>query len=61
MNTTETCAMHLQDKGVYCRGIIRSSRMLIPNSILFMSAEVKMLPRGTHQYVVNKDHSSRMD
>jgi len=53
---SETCAMHLWDNGVYCRGTIRTSRKLIPKSILFTLAEVKSLPRGTHWNVVNTDY-----
>jgi len=51
-----TCAMHLRQKGVYCRGTIRSSRKFIPKSILYSSAEVKSLPRGAHRYAVNTEH-----
>jgi len=51
-----TCAMHLRQKGVYCRGTIRSSRKFIPKSILYTSAEIKSLPRGTHRYAVNTEH-----
>jgi len=51
------CAVHLCDKDVYCRGKVRSLRRFVPKSIIFMSAEAHMLPRGTHQNGINTDHS----
>lgn len=52
-----TCAVHLLQKGVYCRGTIRSSRKFVPKSVLFTSSEVRSLPRGTHRYAVNAEHN----
>jgi hypothetical protein len=51
-----TCAMHLQREGVYCRGTIKSSRKFIAKSILYTTAEVKSLPRGTYRYADNTEH-----
>ncbi len=44
---SNTCAIRLLEKGVFCRGIIQSSRKFVPKSILFTRAEANKLPRGT--------------
>ena len=51
------CAMHLRNKGVYCRGTIRSSRKFVPKSILLTSTEARTMPRGTMRCVVNPAHN----
>jgi uncharacterized protein YdeI (YjbR/CyaY-like superfamily) len=37
--------------------MIRSSRKFVPKSILFTSSEVKQLPRGTQQCIINESHN----
>jgi hypothetical protein len=51
-----TVAMKLREKGVFCRGTIRTNRKLFPKSILFTSAEARAMPRGTHRIAVNQEH-----
>jgi hypothetical protein len=48
--------MKLREKGVFCRGTIRTNRKLFPKSILFTSAEARAMPRGTHPIAVNQEH-----
>jgi hypothetical protein len=52
-----TCALHLKNNGVYCRGTIRSNRKFVPKSMLFTPAEARSLPRGTIRYAVNPTHN----
>jgi hypothetical protein len=52
---SNTCAIRLKEKGVFCRGTIRSSRKFVPKSILFTHAEANELPRGTQRSAVNHD------
>jgi hypothetical protein len=52
-----TCAIHLHENGVFCRGTIHSSRKFIPKSILFTPTEVREMSRGTQRCVVNNDHN----
>ncbi len=52
-----TCAIHLHENGISCRGTIVSSRKIMPKSILFSLAEVKEMPRGIQRCVVNNDHN----
>ncbi len=51
-----TCALKLKENGVFCRGTIRSTRRLLPKSILFTPSEVRQLPRGTQICVVNEEN-----
>jgi hypothetical protein len=51
-----TFAVKLRAKGVLCHGTIQSSRKLVPKSILFTTNEVRQLPGGTQQCVVNEEH-----
>jgi hypothetical protein len=50
-------AAHLRGKGVFCRGTICFSRKFVPKSVLFSSAEVRTLPRGTARLAVNPTHN----
>jgi Transposase IS4 len=50
-------AINLKDKGIFCRGTLRSSRKLVPKSIQFTSAETRDLPRGHCRYAVNTTHN----
>jgi hypothetical protein len=52
-----TCALHLKNNGVYCRGTIQSNRKFVPKSTLFTPAEARSLPRGTIRYAVNPTHN----
>jgi hypothetical protein len=52
-----TCALHLKNDGVYCRGTIRSNQKFVPKSTLFTPAEAISLPRGTIRYAVNPTHN----
>jgi hypothetical protein len=51
-----TCAIRLKQKGVFCRGTIRSSRKFLPKSILFSKSEIRKSPRGMHRTAVNHEH-----
>jgi len=51
-----TCAIKLREKGVFCRGTIRSNRKFVPKSIFFTPTEARTLPRGTHRIAVNNEH-----
>ncbi len=50
-------AVHLKQKEIFCRGTLRSTRRLVPKSILFSSSETKSLPRGFTRYAVNPTHN----
>lgn len=50
-------AVHLKQKEIFCRGTFRSTRRLVPKSILFSSSETKSLPRGFTRYAVNPTHN----
>ncbi len=52
-----TCALHLKNNGVYCRGTICSNQKFVPKSTLFTPAEARSLPRGTIRYAVNPTHT----
>jgi hypothetical protein len=44
---SKTCAMHLKNNGVYCRGTIHSNHKFVPKSTLFTASEARTLPRGS--------------
>jgi C1A family cysteine protease len=52
-----TAAIHLKEKGVLCRGTIRTNRKFIPKSVLFMAKECRSNERGTSRIAINAEHS----
>jgi len=52
-----TAAIHLKQKGILCRGTIRTNRKFAPKSVLFNSRESKSLSRGTSRVAVNVENS----
>jgi hypothetical protein len=52
-----TAAIHLKEKGILCRGTIRTNRKFVPKSVLFMAKECRSNERGTSRIAVNAEHS----
>jgi len=52
-----TCALHLKNNGVYCRGTICSNQKFVPKSTLFMASEARSLPCESIRYAVNPTHN----
>jgi hypothetical protein len=57
VNYNTTCALHLKNNGVYCRGTIHWNRKFVPKSTLFKASKARVLPRGTIRYEVNPTHN----